>query len=207
GELGTPRQIVACDERMEKALEPVERLAIGEDDIGERGAIDLTGRGENAIAEARGEGVPNALVIPQQPMDEVGGPERRDAVAGGRLQGFGLGCADAACDGDREGPPCGHYGRSSGAAGSGSDAGSAAEASGSGSGSAAEVSGSAAEASGSGSSTLASSVGSASVTSAGAAASGSAAASASASAGPAASCAARASRGAHSPSAPTPSVA
>ena len=44
---------------MEQRLEPLERLAVGEDDLRDRGAVDLAGLVENPVAEALDERLPD----------------------------------------------------------------------------------------------------------------------------------------------------
>ena len=71
---------------MEQALEPGERLAVGEHHLRDRSTVDLAGPVANALAEALGERPPHGVVFAQQAMDDVVGRER---VIAGTDCGFG----------------------------------------------------------------------------------------------------------------------
>src|SRR5438128_1410176 len=89
---------------MEELLEPLELLAVGEDDLGDRRAVDLAGLVEDPLAEAVEEGTPHLVVVAQQPVDDLVARDHGGAVAREGGEGLAFPRSDAARDGDGERP-------------------------------------------------------------------------------------------------------
>jgi hypothetical protein len=84
---------------MQQCLEPLERVAIVEDDSAERTAVDLAVRPDDAVAEVSDERRLH-LVATQQVMDDLVARDGRRAVARERSQRLTLPRPDAARDRD-----------------------------------------------------------------------------------------------------------
>ena len=78
------------------------RFRVGEDDVGDRAAVDLAGFVENALAEPVDQRLLHLLVLAEQPVDDLVARDRRGAVAPERGERLALPRSDAARDGDRE---------------------------------------------------------------------------------------------------------
>jgi hypothetical protein len=85
---------------VEEALEPLERLRVGEDDLRDRGAVDAAVVVEDGLAEALDELRPHGLVLGKQPVDDLVAGDDGGAVPRERREGFALAGSDAARDGD-----------------------------------------------------------------------------------------------------------
>src|SRR3954468_15827198 len=85
---------------MGQALEPVELLAVGEDDLRDRAAVDLAGFVENPLAEVVEQRPADALVLAQQPVHDLVARDGRRAVAAEGGERIALSRSDAARDGD-----------------------------------------------------------------------------------------------------------
>src|SRR5207245_8775314 len=99
-------EVLARDARVEELLEPDELVAVFENDLADRRAVDLA-VGHDLGSEPLHERSADRLVLPQQAVDDVVARDRRRAVAGEGLQGLGLAGADAAGDPDGQRPPAG----------------------------------------------------------------------------------------------------
>ena len=80
---------------MQEGLEPGEGLAVGEDDLGDRGPVGPAAVVEGAFAEPLANGVTNGVVLGQKPVHDVVAREHLGAVARERGEGLALAGSDS----------------------------------------------------------------------------------------------------------------
>src|SRR5205807_6569289 len=85
-----PLEVLLRNARMEQPLEPVQRLPVGEDDLGDRAPVDLAGLVEDPLAEALEQCGANLVILAEQPVDDLVARDGRRAVACEGGEGFAL---------------------------------------------------------------------------------------------------------------------
>jgi len=88
---------------MEKSLEPGEGVAVGEDDLADRGTDGAAPVVERGLAEALPDRVAHAVVLGEKPVDDVVARDHRGAVAREGGERFALPRSDSPRDRDCEG--------------------------------------------------------------------------------------------------------
>ena len=103
-ELLAPGQVLRRHPRVQQLLEEVELGAVGEDDLGDPGAVDRAVVREHALAELAHDRLAHLRVGAQEVMDDLVARDGRGARLLEREESLALPGADPAGDRDRDRP-------------------------------------------------------------------------------------------------------